>query len=53
MGEILQYLFVTIKTSFFAILGTRILIFQVVPIIGLLLQADLDRWFSSVLQGHR
>jgi hypothetical protein len=42
MGEIVQYLFIIIKRSFFAILGTGILIFQVVPVTGLLLQVDLD-----------
>jgi len=37
LGKTLQYLFVISKTGFFAILGIRILIFQLVPVIGLFL----------------
>jgi len=37
LGRTLQYLFVITKTGFFAILGIRILIFQLVPVIGLFL----------------
>jgi hypothetical protein len=37
LGKTLQYLFVITKTRFFAILGIRILIFQLTLVIGLFL----------------